>query len=28
VVTSGLARELIDDKVISETFLGGTATTG
>ena len=28
VVTSGLARELIDDKVVSETFLGGTATTG
>jgi len=25
VVTSGLARDLIDDKVISETFLGGTA---
>jgi len=28
VVTSGLARDLIDDKVVSETFLGGTATTG
>jgi hypothetical protein len=28
VVTSGLARELIDDKVVSETFLGGTAATG
>jgi branched-chain amino acid transport system ATP-binding protein len=28
VVTSGPARELIDDKVVSETFLGGTAATG
>jgi branched-chain amino acid transport system ATP-binding protein len=28
VVTSGLARDLIDDKVVSETFLGGTAATG
>jgi branched-chain amino acid transport system ATP-binding protein len=27
VVTSGLACELIDDKVVSETFLGGTAAT-
>jgi hypothetical protein len=26
-VTSGLARDLIDDKVVSETFLGGTAAT-
>jgi branched-chain amino acid transport system ATP-binding protein len=28
VVTSGPARELIDDKMVSETFLGGTAATG
>ena len=28
VVTSGPARELIDDEVVSETFLGGTAATG
>jgi branched-chain amino acid transport system ATP-binding protein len=28
VVTSGLARDLIDDKVVSETFLGGTAAAG
>jgi branched-chain amino acid transport system ATP-binding protein len=28
VVTSGLACELVDDKVVSEAFLGGTAATG
>jgi branched-chain amino acid transport system ATP-binding protein len=26
VITSGPAKELIDDPVVSETFLGGRAT--
>ena len=28
VVTSGLARDLVDDEVVSETFLGGRAASG